>query len=142
MRLAWSARRTGLLLAAALIVLAAGVVTGRLAGPPPALPVFLCHDTSFGATPNAAVSLHDHQFQPDELVNVGRSKLLCEPVEKKLLYKDPQQVQRGDHLQCYRIDRILHGGFFALDDQLGTKGRVEILSAPYLCEPTDKGIEH
>ncbi len=142
MRLAWSARRTGLLLAAVLIVLAAGVVTGRLAGPPPALPVFLCHDTSFGATPNAAVSLRD-QFQPDgDLVNVGRSELFCEPVEKTLLDKYPQLVQRGDHLQCYRIDRILHGGFFALDDQLGTKGRVEILDAPYLCEPTDKGIEH
>jgi hypothetical protein len=128
-------------LVAGLVALVAGWMVGQLGdggAVAQRLPIFTCHDTSFG-TPNPQVPVQLTDQFGLEQVTVMMSKLLCTPlIEPKSRDVEPQPVTKGDHLLCYRTTRLSPGGNHALTDQFGAWPRVFIQDYGLLCEPADK----
>lgn len=125
------------------LALVAGFALGRATGPqiasaqvPPALPHFMCYQTTFATSASAAATVSD-QFGSTAR-KFFRADMFCAPAKKVPLGFHPRQIPaNANHLTCYHTEGASIAQSRRIMNQLETTAFKGLIPR-YFCLPTFK----
>lgn len=92
-------------------------------------------------TPPQTLGLSDQFSTRTEETRVGRPRMLCTPVNKKITSPHPPLDITGDHLVCYRpVSPVVRNVNARLSNQLQILSQVRIVRSQLLCVPSQKVV--